>query len=183
MDFEALKEINPDTIAYLKVNNTNIDYVVVKGNDNDYYSNHNFIKNYNTEGWIFADNKNKFNYTDYNIVLYGHNTKNNNMFGTIQNTLKEEWYDNEENKYITLITDEAVRKYEIFSIYKEYEKNNAIKVDFNSDYEYVDYLNEIKSKSIKDFNIETDASRGLLTLSTCDSDGLNRIIVHAIRAF
>lgn len=45
IDFKSLKEINKDTIAYVKVNNTNMDYVVVKGNDNDYYLNHNFEKN------------------------------------------------------------------------------------------------------------------------------------------
>ena len=42
IDFNALKNINPDTIAYIKVNNTNINYIVVKGNNNSYYLNHNF---------------------------------------------------------------------------------------------------------------------------------------------
>jgi len=37
IDFKSLKEQNPDTVAYLKVNNTNIDYIIVKGNDNGYY--------------------------------------------------------------------------------------------------------------------------------------------------
>ena len=44
IDFKALKEINSDTIGYIKVNNTKIDYVVVKGNDNSYYLKHNFEK-------------------------------------------------------------------------------------------------------------------------------------------
>ena len=42
VDFESLKEKNSDTVAYLKVNGTNIDYVVVKGKDNSYYLKHNF---------------------------------------------------------------------------------------------------------------------------------------------
>ncbi len=39
IDFKALKEKNKDIVAYLKVNGTNIDYVVVKGKDNSYYLN------------------------------------------------------------------------------------------------------------------------------------------------
>ena len=71
IDFKSLKEQNPDTIAYIKVNNTNIDYVVVKGKDNSYYLTHNFLKKWNVAGWIFADYHNKFDDTDKNIVIYG----------------------------------------------------------------------------------------------------------------
>jgi len=49
IDFKALKEQNSDTFAYLKVNNTNIDYIVVKGNDNSYYLKHNFEKRWNVQ--------------------------------------------------------------------------------------------------------------------------------------
>ena len=180
VDFKALKEINPDTVAYIKVNNTNINYVVVKGNDNSYYLNHNFENNYNSLGWIFADYKNKFNLTDYNIVIYGKNPKNDSMFGTLKNFLKKEWLNNDENKYITLVTDEAEKKYEVFSVYQEKTNKEPIQVDFNKDDEYLGFLNIIKSKSIKDFNIELNATHGIITLVAYDSNNSNRIIVHAI---
>ena len=183
VDFKELKKINSDTIAYLKVNNTDINYVVVKGEDNSYYLNHNFENNENILGWIFADYKNKFNHTDYNIVIYGRNTKTDCMFGTLQKSLKEEWYNNEKNKYITLVTDEDVRKYEIFSIYQENESDYPIQVDFNKDDEYLEYLNTIKSKSIKDFNIELNATHGIITLVAYDSNNSSRIIIHAVSTF
>ena len=41
IDFEALKSENADVVAYVKVNNTNIDYVIVQSDDNDYYLYHN----------------------------------------------------------------------------------------------------------------------------------------------
>ena len=82
VDFETLKKQNSDTIAYLKVNNIEVDYVVVKGQDNDYYLNHNFNKDYNVAGWIFADYKNKFDGTDKNIVIYGHNMQDGSMFAS-----------------------------------------------------------------------------------------------------
>ena len=58
IDFAALKSINPDTIGYIKVNSTNIDYIVVKGKNNNYYLNHNFEKKRNIAGWIFGDYRN-----------------------------------------------------------------------------------------------------------------------------
>ncbi len=70
IDFEELKKKNSDTVAYLKVNNTNIDYVVVKGNDNSYYLSHNFNKKKNRSGWIFMDYRNKLDGNDKNTIIY-----------------------------------------------------------------------------------------------------------------
>jgi len=57
IDFNKLKEINKDTVGWLKVNGTDIEYVVVKANDNSYYLDHNVENEYNKAGWIFADYK------------------------------------------------------------------------------------------------------------------------------
>ena len=59
---EKLKQENSDTVAWLKVENTNIEIPVVQAKDNSYYLTHNFNKKYNVAGWVFADYKNKFEY-------------------------------------------------------------------------------------------------------------------------
>lgn len=92
VNFEELKSKNEDSIAYLKVPETNIDYVVVKGNNNSYYLNHNFNRKYNTSGWVFADYRNKFDGSDKNIIIYAHNTMDGSMFGSLKNVLNESWY-------------------------------------------------------------------------------------------
>ena len=90
VDFEKLKQKNPDTIAWIKVNGTDIDFPVVKGIDNSYYLTHNFNKEKNKAGWIFADYRNKFDGTDKNIIIYGHNMKDGSMFASLKNIIKEE---------------------------------------------------------------------------------------------
>ena len=105
IDFNKLKEENKDVIAYLKVNNTNIDYVVVKGKDNDYYLNHNFDKEYSEIGWIFMDYRNNLDGTDKNIVIYGHNTKDGSMFGSLRKVLTNNWQSDINNHVITLVTE------------------------------------------------------------------------------
>ena len=69
IDFSSLKEQNPDTVAYIQANNMNIDYIVVKGENNQYYLNHNFEKKCNVAGWIFGDYHNLFDGTDRNIII------------------------------------------------------------------------------------------------------------------
>ncbi len=179
IDWETLKNQNPDTIAYLRVNGTNIDYVVVKGTDNSYYLKHNFNKEYNTAGWIFLDYHNKFDGTDRNTIIYGHNTQDNSMFGSLKNALNESWYNNEDNLIIDLVSEEGLKKFKVFSVYTIEKEDYYITTEFNSDNEYLDFLNTIKNRSINDFNVDLTSEDQILTLSTCVTGGVMRVVLHA----
>ncbi len=179
VDFPSLKEHNPDTIAYLTVPNTKIDYIVVRGNDNSYYLKHNFHRQYNIAGWIFSDYKNKFDGTDKNIVIFGHDTKDGSMFETLKNTLKEEWYTNSNNHVITLVTEEGTYLYQVFSNYVTIPEDYYIHTEFSSEEEYLTFLKEIKSRSIYDYGVEIDTNDTILTLSTCTAGGTKRVALHA----
>lgn len=179
IDFKSLKEQNSDVISYIKVNGTNIDYVVVKGNDNSYYLNHNFNKEYNVAGWIFSDYHNKFDETDKNIVIFGHNTKDGSMFGTLKNVLDKSWQDNKDNLEITLVTEKGQYKYQVFSTYSIIAEDYYINTLFNSDDEYSRFVNEISSRSNYDYNVEVNSNDKILTLSSCIGDGKKRVVLHA----
>ena len=179
IDFESLKKHNDDTIAYLNVNGTNIDYIVVKSSDNSYYLRHNFNKEYNIAGWIFADYHNKFDETDKNIVIYGHNTKDGSMFGTLKNILEKNWQENKDNYEIILITEKGKYKYQVFSTYSIVAEDYYINTVFNNNDEYVKFLNTIKSRSHYDYKVEVNADDKVLTLSSCIGDGSKRVVLHA----
>lgn len=178
VDFEALKKKNPDTVAYLKVKNTNIDYVVVKSTNNTYYLNHNFNQEYNPSGWIFADYRNKFDNTDKNIIIYGHNTMDGSMFGSLKNVLKQEWDSNEKNLDITLVTEKGEIIYEVFSVYQIKAEDYYIQTDFQNN-DFSKFLDTIKSRSIYDFKTDVNENNIILTLSTCSSTGKERVVLHA----
>lgn len=181
INFEELKSKNFDTVAWLKVENTNIEFPVVKANDNSYYLTHNFNKEGNSAGWIFADYKNKFNGKDKNIVIYGHNMRDNSMFGSLKKVIKEEWYNNENNKYIILATENEYSIYEVFSVYQIEKEDYYIKTDFNSDKEFEEFLQKVKERSIKDFNIDISKENSILTLSTCANNNKYRVVLHAVK--
>ena len=179
IDFGKLKEQNSDSVAWLKVPNTSIDFPVVKAQDNSYYLTRNFEKQQNAAGWAFADYRNKFDGSDKNIIIYGHNRRDGTMFGTLQNILKEDWYNNEENTKITLDTESGENTYQVFSIYKTEVEDYYIKTNFKDDAEYEEFINKLKSRSIKNFNVELTKDDQILTLSTCANNNKYRIVLHA----
>ena len=179
IDFEKLKEKNSDTVAWLKVNGTNIEYPVVKTTNNDYYLAHNFNKEYNLAGWIFADYKNKLDGTDKNLVIYGHNMRDDSMFGSLKKVINEEWYNNEDNRYITLITESQTQIYEVFSVYQTEKEDYYIQTNFNTEEEFNTFAQTIKKRSKKDFNINVSGEDDILTLSTCANNNKYRVVLHA----
>ncbi len=179
IDFSKLKEQNSDTVAWIKVNNTNIEYPVVKGRNNSFYLNHSFDKSKNSAGWIFADYKNKFDNTDKNIVIYGHNMRDGSMFGSMLNILDTKWYENEENTNITLYTENEKCIYKIFSIYKIESEDYYIKTEFSDDINFEQFVNTIKKRSIKEFNTDVSKDDNILTLSTCANNNKYRVVLHA----
>ena len=179
VDFEKLKEKNSDIVAWLKVKGTNIETTVVKTTNNDYYLTHNFNKEYNSAGWIFADYKNKVDGTDKNLVIYGHNMRDDSMFGSLKWVINEDWYNNEDNKYITLITENETQVYEVFSVYQIEKEDYYIQTNFNTEKEFNTFAQTIKKRSKKDFNVDVNKEDNILTLSTCANNNKYRVVLHA----
>lgn len=178
VDFQALKDKNSDTVGFLKVNGTNIEYTVVKGTNNSYYLKHNFNKESNSAGWIFADYKNKVDGTDKNLVIYGHNMRNDSMLGSLKNILNDDWHNEEENKYVTFITENDNSIYEVFSVYQVADEDYYITTDFK-DNEFNDFIKTIKSRSKFDFGVDVNENDNILTLSTCANNNKYRVVLHA----
>jgi len=179
IDFEKLKNINNQVIGWIKVEGTDIEYTIVKGNDNSYYLNHNFEKEYNNAGWIFADYRNKFDGTDKNMIIYGHNRRDNSMFGTLKNVLEEEWYNNRNNHIITLVTENKTYKYQVFSVYEIENEEYYINTEFENN-EFKEFINTLKARSITNFNVEVTEEDNILTLSTCGDNNKYRVVLHAV---
>lgn len=173
-----LKEKNSDTVGWINVNNTNINYPFVQTKDNSYYLNHSFDKKYNEAGWVFLDYRNNNDLNNKNTILYAHSRLDKTMFGSLSKVLKSSWYNNKDNHIIRLSTDTENTLWQIFSVYKIPEESYYITTNFNNNEEYNKFLNTIKQRSIHNFNTNLDTNDKILTLSTCYSD-TERTVVHA----
>lgn len=178
VDLKKLKEKNNDTVGWLNVNNTNINYPFVKSSDNDYYLHHSFDKSYNNAGWVFLDYRNNKNLTDKNNIIYGHHRVNNTMFTSLLNTLNQSWYTNKDNHIIRISLENENSLWQIISVYKIPTESYYITTKFNDDNEFITFLDTISKRSIYNFNYSVNKEDIILTLSTCYDDN-TRVVVHA----
>lgn len=178
VDIDSLKEKNGDTIGWIKVNNTNINYPFVQTKDNDYYLSHAFDKSNNNAGWVFLDYRNNSDFSDKNNIIYAHARRDNSMFGSLRNVLKKGWYSNKDNHIIKLSTANENTMWQIFSVYKIPVETYYITTQFTTSSQYKAFLETITKRSIHQFNTTVDSSDKILTLSTCSGED-DRIVVHA----
>lgn len=175
-EYTKLKEINADYLFWLFIPNTNINYPVVKSENNEEYLYKNFKGEENRGGSIFVDSRNVLG--DDNIIIHGHNMKDKSMFGTLSNLLKPEYLS--ENKTIYIYLENKVLEYEIFSVYITNGEMFPYENKFETDEEFNNYINLVMSKSIHNLDYFEDGKRNIITLSTCtNATGEERTIVNA----
>ena len=180
-DLASLLTVNEDVVGELKVNNTNVDYPVVQAPDNDYYLEHNINKEENANGWIYLDFRNDSMNLDKNNIIYGHNMYYSGvMFGTLYKTANASWYTNPDNQIITYNTLYENLEFQIFSIYRVPETNDYLKVFFEDDNDFLEFIDMIETRSIYNFNVPIDADDKIITLSTCSDNGTKRLVIHAV---
>ena len=177
VNFDELKNSNSDTVAWIKVEGTNIDYPVVQTIDNKYYLTHSFDKNYNEAGWVFADYRNNL-VDDRNLVIYGHARLNETMFGSLKNVIKSFWYENSDNYVIKLSTPTVNSSWQVFSTYTIPAEDYYITTDFIDNTSFYEFIKILRARSVYDYNVELTSNDRILTLSTCYSDN-KRVVLHA----
>lgn len=176
---EELKSINSDYKMWIQIENTNINYPVVQGSDNDYYLKHNFRKESNISGTVFVESANDID-NDKNIILYGHNMRNGTMFNNITN-YKEESFFNEDNK-INIIMNNTLYEYEVFSVYVKNVSEVNLAIGFASEDEFINYAYNEAEESLYKKDVDFSAEDNLITLVTCSYEFTDaRTIVVARR--
>lgn len=176
VDINKLKTFNLDTIGFIKVMGTNINYPFVQSTDNDYYLNRSYDKTYNNAGWIFLDYRNN-EFNDKNTIIYGHGRINGTMFGSLKDTLKSSWQNNKDNYIIKISTEKENSIWQIFSVYKIATTSDYLQTTF-SDNEFESFINLIKGRSSYNFETNITNEDKVLTLSTCYNDN-DKMVVHA----
>lgn len=178
VNFNELISKNPDTVGWIKVDGTKVNYPVVQTEDNDYYLTHAFNKKKNKSGWVFADYRVDFKEFDKHTIIYAHNPNNKTMFGSIPQMLNNSYLSNSSNYYIKISTPSCNTIWKLFSIYVTEPETYYLKTNFRT-YSFEEFISTLKSRSKYNFNIDVSPDDKILTLSTCDNTATKRIAVHA----
>lgn len=178
VNFDELLKKNSDTVGWIKIDGTKVNYPVVQSDDNNYYLNHSFKKTSNIAGWVYADYRVDFKNFGKNTIIYGHNMNNKTMFGSVPSMLYDGYLRNSKDKYIKISTPTCNTVWKVFSIYTVEPEVYYLKTNFKTE-PYDQFLNKIKGRSIYNFGVDVNTNDKVLTLSTCDNTGTKRIAVHA----
>ena len=167
IDFDALKEVNPDIEAWLYYESTNINYPVVKGKDNDYYLTVGFDNTWALGGSLFIDCVTKAPFEQFNTIIYGHHMKDGSMFGSIKN-LKDPEYAKEHPQFELIRPD---GKYHLLICAFLNQPSDSSVYTTNFDEEDVEGKQEYIDNVIETADYVTDEKMSvderLVVLSTC----------------
>lgn len=178
VDFNELNKKNKDTVAFIKVQGTNINYPVVQALDNKYYLNHSYDKTKNDAGWVFLDYRNDINDLQDNTIIYAHGRYDTTMFGSLKNIFKSNWYKNTDNYVIYISTPSYNTLWQVFSVYQIPTETYYLTSSFGSLERHDEFLNKILKRSKFDFNTSINTKDKILTLSTCYNKS-DKVVLHA----
>lgn len=164
VDFNALLALNPDTVGWVQIEGTPLEYPVTQTDNNDYYLSHNFLQEESFEGAIFQDYLSD-PVTTRNHVLYGHYMSDESMFGSLWNYQDQAYL--KLHPVIQFDQPGNPGDWEIFSVYITEAEYDYRQPSFANDTEFINYMNRLKARSLYDTGVVVSATDEVLTLSTC----------------
>ena len=157
VDFDSLKEINEDVIAWIRFEEpAEINYPVVQGEDNDKYLTKTFEVN-------------------------THNMKNKTMFAQLLKYKDKEFW--EENPYFFIYTPDGMEHmYKIYSAGVVKDTSESYTMSFATDEEFEQYIKDTKEASAYEMDVELDKDSKIISLSTCTNvRDDERFLVQGVR--
>lgn len=182
INFEELSKINSDIVGWITIENSNINYPIVQGQNNTYYLKHSFEKKYSGYGTIYMDATADTNFNSLNTFIYGHNTSNSTMFADLGKFMKQSFFD--EHKNIFIYTKDKNYKLEIFSVHVDRASSKSYQMNFTTMNLYKEYIDLMKEYSVIKSDVEIDYETDkIVTLYSCSHERgnskLDRYFVHA----
>lgn len=163
MNFEKLKEMNPDTVGWITFNDGVIDYPVVQGSNNSYYLTHLFNREYGKAGTIFIDVTNAPDFSDQNTLIFGHHMNNGSMFANVEKYQTQDYY--EQFPTMTLYSPQGDGTVEWFAGYAI--SAHRLPTNFETEEDFLAHVAKAKEKSHFKAEVEVGPGDRIVTLVTC----------------
>ena len=178
IDWDSLRETNPDIVGWIVMPDTDIDYPIVQTTDNEYYLNHSFDKSQNwlaAYGTIFLDATNNSQFLDSCNFIYGHHMDDGSMFAFLDKLTSQDNFD--ENRTIYILTPRGNLRLTTFASVVTNGSDAIVQTNFSSAEDMDSYIMDKINRSrvtAEDAVEPALASTKIFGMSTCDysvSDG------------
>jgi len=181
-DWESLMVMNSETVAWLFMPNTVINYPVVRGGDNDYYLTHDFG---GEEGWlasygaIFMDCRNNPDWSDELYFIYGHHMNDGSMFADLAGMTDQGRFD--ECRTIYLLSPNGNFKLRTFALVRCPATEAIVQASFGSAEDRASYVQDKIDRSLVQVDDipPIDAMGKLFAFGTCDNVADGRYVLYA----
>ena len=164
-DYQALYLQNNDMVGWIKIEDTKINYPVMQSKDNpNFYLKHGFDKAYTDYGCPYIQENCDVDIPSDNLIIYGHNMKNNTMFGSLPKYSKQEYY--EEHSVLYLLTPKQNYKVKLIAGYVTPSDSKVYEFEKTKE-ERSGLLKTALDNSLFTSGTTVSDEDRLLTLSTC----------------
>lgn len=180
IDYDSLQKTNQEFVGVIYLPVLDLKYPIAQAENNDKYLHTTFEGTNNASGCVFLDAVAKPDFSDRNTFVFGHNMKNQTMFGSLKRFLQDEALC-DQDPFLYIYQKNQVLVYRIFAYYTIPVRDDVYD-DFMGDDGYDAYVADARKHSVyqpEEDGIDWESRPNLLTLSTCYSTGhVNNFIVQ-----
>lgn len=185
INWDELLKINDEIVGWIEIDNTKVDYPVLWHKEDNrnyqYYLSHNYKGDFDTFGSVFIDYRCENGTDSKNTVIHGHHIQDGSMFGDLMKyggtTGNLDFY--KESPTIEFDTPEAQGTYKIISVFKTNtlsshgEFFNYMIGDFQNEKDFMNYVYNVRVRSLFNCPVDVNEDDKLITLSTCSYEFTN----------
>ncbi len=173
IDFASLQTANSEIYAYIKIEDTNVDYPIVQSaTDDEFYLRHTAEdKSWSASGAVYTESVNTKTFNDRVTVIYGHNGYGDTFFTTLHRFEKEDFFNN--HPYFYIYTPEKKLTYQVISAFKYDDRHIMNSFNFADTVQFLEFEQYLSNPSSALKNVRTqldkelDEDSKIVVLSTC----------------
>ncbi|MCL2373255.1 MAG: class B sortase [Defluviitaleaceae bacterium] len=169
LTFEELQPRFPNIVGWIQSPGTVINYPIVQGTDNYFYLNHLPDGRRNAMGSIFLDYRNSANFTDQITLLYGHDMRSGNKFGSFRHYRRQSYF--YAHSYMFTFTPHQDYLVELFAGYVIDTAQEYTPFLLPSAPEFYAHIDDIVSRSVFHSGLRPEFGDRILKLVTCTPSG------------
>jgi sortase B len=180
IDLDALRQTNRQVLGWIQIPGTSVSYPLMDSQDNSDYLHLAWDGTSNSAGSIFLECQNQRDLSDFNTIIYGHRMRNGSMFGELRHYSEQDFA--EANPSVYIVTDDSIRRYDIFSAYEAGVTTDTYRLRFTDDDQRQTAIDSYLDRSVIESDLVPTVEDSILTLSTCTGKGTydTRWVVQAV---